>query len=79
VDDPLAAAPDVALFGHDLERAHELRRRLAESDGPIVPLVGADAAGRYDASRLVTERTVTINTTASGGNASLLSLTEAAE
>jgi RHH-type proline utilization regulon transcriptional repressor/proline dehydrogenase/delta 1-pyrroline-5-carboxylate dehydrogenase len=79
VDDPLAAAPDAALVGHDPERAHKLRRRLAESDGPIVPLVDADAAGRYDASRLVTERTVTINTTASGGNASLLSLTEAAE
>jgi delta 1-pyrroline-5-carboxylate dehydrogenase len=32
--------------------------------------------GVYDAARLVSERTVTINTTASGGNASLLSLEE---
>jgi delta 1-pyrroline-5-carboxylate dehydrogenase len=30
----------------------------------------------YDAMRLLSERTVTINTTASGGNASLLSLEE---
>ena len=36
---------------------------------------GADG---YDATRLVNERTITINTTASGGNASLLSLTESA-
>jgi delta 1-pyrroline-5-carboxylate dehydrogenase len=32
--------------------------------------------GAYDAMRLRGERTVTINTTASGGNASLLSLEE---
>jgi len=32
--------------------------------------------GGYDATRLVSERTLTINTTASGGNASLLSLEE---
>ena len=32
--------------------------------------------GRYDAARLVAERTMTVNTTASGGNASLLSLEE---
>ena len=33
-------------------------------------------AGRYDALRLVVERTRTVNTTASGGNASLLSLAD---
>jgi delta 1-pyrroline-5-carboxylate dehydrogenase len=36
-----------------------------------------DAKRPGDALRLVCERTVTINTTASGGNASLLSLGEA--
>jgi delta 1-pyrroline-5-carboxylate dehydrogenase len=41
-------------------------------------VVVADNRGAYDASRLVVERTLTINTTASGGNASLLSLTEQA-
>ena len=53
----------------------ELRRRLAALPGPIVPLIVAGADG-YDWTRLVSERTITINTTASGGNASLLSLTE---
>jgi RHH-type proline utilization regulon transcriptional repressor/proline dehydrogenase/delta 1-pyrroline-5-carboxylate dehydrogenase len=75
--DPLAANVNAALIAAEGESAREARRRLAESEGPIVPLVvGRD--GDYDASRLVSERTLTINTTASGGNASLLSLTEEA-
>ena len=75
VGDALASKPDAVLV--DANRlASEARRRLAESDGPIVPIVVADASGRYDLSRLVHERTLTINTTASGGNASLLSLGE---
>jgi RHH-type proline utilization regulon transcriptional repressor/proline dehydrogenase/delta 1-pyrroline-5-carboxylate dehydrogenase len=75
VADPLAAAPDAVLFaGADVELA-ALRKRLAAQDGPLVPLLVAHE-GAYDAMRLVSERTVTINTTASGGNASLLSLEE---
>ena len=54
-----------------------MRQKLAARPGPIVPLIGKGVGG-YDATRLVSERTVTINTTASGGNASLLSLTETA-
>jgi RHH-type proline utilization regulon transcriptional repressor/proline dehydrogenase/delta 1-pyrroline-5-carboxylate dehydrogenase len=75
VPDLLAAGPDAVLFDGDSDAAHALRRKLAALPGAIVPLVIADAAG-YDASRLVCERTITINTTASGGNASLLSLAE---
>jgi RHH-type proline utilization regulon transcriptional repressor/proline dehydrogenase/delta 1-pyrroline-5-carboxylate dehydrogenase len=75
VADALAANPDAVLVDSN-EAASEARRRLAESDGPIVPVVVGDADGRYDLSRLVHERTLTINTTASGGNASLLSLAE---
>jgi len=75
VPDPLAAGPDVVLFAGDATAAHALRRQLAARPGPIVPLVVAGAGG-YDAARLVCERTITINTTASGGNASLLSLAE---
>jgi RHH-type proline utilization regulon transcriptional repressor/proline dehydrogenase/delta 1-pyrroline-5-carboxylate dehydrogenase len=75
VADALAANPDAVLVDNN-EAASEARRRLAESDGPIVPIVVGDADGRYDLSRLVHERTLTINTTASGGNASLLSLAE---
>ena len=54
----------------------EIRRRFAASEGPIVPVLTPDERGAYDWTRLVCERTVTINTTASGGNASLLSLAE---
>jgi RHH-type proline utilization regulon transcriptional repressor/proline dehydrogenase/delta 1-pyrroline-5-carboxylate dehydrogenase len=76
VPDPLAAEPDVVLFAGTVAAEAELRRKLAALPGPIVPLVVAQAGG-YDATRLLSERTVTINTTASGGNASLLSLAEA--
>jgi len=76
VDDALAAAPDAVLVAGDGSAASNARRRLAESEGAIVPVIVADATGRYDASRLFVERTLTINTTASGGNASLLSLDE---
>jgi RHH-type transcriptional regulator, proline utilization regulon repressor / proline dehydrogenase / delta 1-pyrroline-5-carboxylate dehydrogenase len=75
VPDPLAAEPDAVLFAGTDAAAQELRRKLAALPRGIVPLVVAGASG-YDASRLVCERTITINTTASGGNASLLSLTE---
>ncbi len=75
VADPLAAEPEAVLFAGAVADAQALRRRLAALPGPIVPLIVAGVGG-YDWTRLVGERTVTINTTASGGNASLLSLTE---
>jgi len=75
VPDPLAAGPDAVLFAGEAAAAHALRQKLAALPGPIVPLLVAGAGG-YDVSRLVCERTITINTTASGGNASLLSLAE---
>jgi len=75
VADPLAAQPDAVLFAGTPSAAREVRLKLSAFPGAIVPLVIATAGG-YDAIRLLTERTVTINTTASGGNASLLSLAE---
>jgi RHH-type proline utilization regulon transcriptional repressor/proline dehydrogenase/delta 1-pyrroline-5-carboxylate dehydrogenase len=44
------------------------RQALARRDGPIVPLIASEA----DAGRLIAERHVCIDTTASGGNAQLL-------
>ncbi len=76
VADPLEAHPDVVLFAGGEERAHEVRRALAGLDGPIVAFVRVDADHPGDPHRLFLERTVSINTTASGGNASLLSLSE---
>ncbi len=76
VADALAGAPDAVLFAGAEERALAIRQAFAESDGPIVPVLRVDADRPGDAMRLVRECTVTINTTASGGNAMLLSLSE---
>ena len=76
VDDPLDAHPDVVLFAGSADEGRTLREKASTIAGALVQVV-AQQDGRYDQLRLVCERTVTINTTASGGNASLLSLTEA--
>ena len=68
---------DVVLLDTDAAQARCLREQLAATPGKIVPLVLPDASGRYDWRRLVTERAVTINTAAAGGNTALLSLSEA--
>jgi RHH-type proline utilization regulon transcriptional repressor/proline dehydrogenase/delta 1-pyrroline-5-carboxylate dehydrogenase len=75
VPDPLAGTPDAVLFAGRDDDAVALRIALAARDGPLVPVIVARDGG-YDALRLVAEQTVTINTTASGGNATLLSLDE---
>ena len=76
VADALAAAPDAVLFAGGEERARAIRQALAAADGPIVPMLMVDQHHPGDPMRLVCERSLTINTTASGGNASLLSLAE---
>ena len=70
------AAVDAVLLSGDPEEARRVRAMFAIAEGPIVPVIVADSAGRYDWSRLVVERTVTVNTAAAGGNAALLSLSE---
>ncbi len=42
--------------------------------GPVVPVILPDAAGNYPLWRLMHERSVSINTAAAGGNASLLAI-----
>ncbi len=65
----LAALPvDVVAFSGRREEAHALRRALAERSGPIVPLV---TEVLYPAA-YAHERAVCVDTTAAGGNASLL-------
>jgi len=66
----LAALPGIAAvaFWGEEATARALRRALAERDGPILPLItAADLA-----PHCVTERHLCVDTTASGGNASLL-------
>ena len=58
---------------------HSLAVRLAERDGPILPLQAASPAlvlpgGEYDLSWLLEEGTISTNTAAAGGNASLMSI-----
>jgi RHH-type transcriptional regulator, proline utilization regulon repressor / proline dehydrogenase / delta 1-pyrroline-5-carboxylate dehydrogenase len=57
----------VCHFGTD-EALKPWRLALARREGPIVPLVTSEA----DAGRLIIERHICIDTTASGGNAELL-------
>ena len=61
----------IAVEGDDDLTAY-LAATAAARDGPIVPLL---TDPDHD-DRLATERTLSINTTAAGGNASLLALTE---
>jgi RHH-type proline utilization regulon transcriptional repressor/proline dehydrogenase/delta 1-pyrroline-5-carboxylate dehydrogenase len=70
-----ATAIDAVLLDVSADRACRVRAELAASSGPIVPVV-VWSRGGCDWSRLVVERTVTVNTAAAGGNAALLSLAE---
>jgi RHH-type proline utilization regulon transcriptional repressor/proline dehydrogenase/delta 1-pyrroline-5-carboxylate dehydrogenase len=74
VRDLVDADIQALLFAGDEAAADPLRRRLAVREGPLVPLVGERESGGYDLHRLVLEKTVTVNTTAAGGNATLMSL-----
>ena len=70
------AMVDLVLLDAPPEQAQRVRRQFAAAPGRIVPVIVPDADGRYDETLLVTERTVTVNTAATGGNAALLSLGE---
>ena len=72
--DPATADIDALLFAGPPDQADTLRRTLAARDGAIVPLIQDRPDGSYDLTRLVVEKVASINTTAAGGNASLMSL-----
>jgi RHH-type proline utilization regulon transcriptional repressor/proline dehydrogenase/delta 1-pyrroline-5-carboxylate dehydrogenase len=68
----LASAPGIAaalVEGDALAAA----QALAARDGAVVPL-HAETGGRYPLDLLVEERSTSINTTAAGGNASLMAM-----
>jgi RHH-type proline utilization regulon transcriptional repressor/proline dehydrogenase/delta 1-pyrroline-5-carboxylate dehydrogenase len=67
IDDPHIAA---ALFAGSPDELLALSRRLAERDGPIVPVHTAP----YRSESLVDEVSLSVNTAAAGGNASLMTL-----
>ncbi len=67
------------LIEGDSDALCQWSQRIARRDGPIVPVQGlstaALAAGAdYVAARLLTERSISVNTAAAGGNASLMSI-----
>ena len=61
---------DIKGVTADGSQRETLAAKLCRRDGPILPLLSADT----DVERFYHERTVTINTTAAGGNASLLAM-----
>jgi RHH-type transcriptional regulator, proline utilization regulon repressor / proline dehydrogenase / delta 1-pyrroline-5-carboxylate dehydrogenase len=61
------------LFEGEADALLALNRRIAARDGPIVA-VQAAVGGDYDLHRLLEERSVSTNTAAAGGNASLMSI-----
>ena len=61
------------VLASDSQAAAEANRRLAAREGarlPVIEPVGDPP--RYPTARLVIERTLSVNTTAAGGNASLV-------
>ena len=62
------------LFEGDSDTLHQLNRRIAELPGAIVPVFVAAAEGDYPIEFLLEEKSVSTNTAAAGGNASLMTL-----
>jgi RHH-type proline utilization regulon transcriptional repressor/proline dehydrogenase/delta 1-pyrroline-5-carboxylate dehydrogenase len=69
-----AAAADIDVALALPTQAPALRRMLAERDGPRVRVATRSADGEYPLEALVVEQTITVNTAAAGGNASLMTL-----
>ncbi|GHD56519.1 trifunctional transcriptional regulator/proline dehydrogenase/L-glutamate gamma-semialdehyde dehydrogenase [Jeongeupia chitinilytica] len=74
-----ASPVGAVLFEGDSDALLELGRRIARRDGPIVPVFGLsgaelDAGDDYDLIRLFAEQSVSVNTAAAGGNASLMTI-----
>jgi len=72
--DPAHAEPlNALLFSGSPVVAEQWRRRLAERDGALVPLI-VTSADEVDMQRLVLERALSVNNAAAGGNASLMTM-----
>ena len=63
------------LFKGSSDAWAELHIRIAGQEGALLPIISPDAdSGRYPLYRLITERVVSVNTTAAGGNTTLMTL-----
>ncbi len=72
VPDWKRAAFDAVLFQGGRDALLAMGAELAAMPGPIVLIHTADADGRYPPEWLMRERSLSINTTAAGGNANLM-------
>ncbi|MCL2657215.1 MAG: trifunctional transcriptional regulator/proline dehydrogenase/L-glutamate gamma-semialdehyde dehydrogenase [Betaproteobacteria bacterium] len=70
--DIATAEADAVLFAGDAEPLGTLQRQLAQAAGKLIACHIPDSAGRYPIERLLTERVISTNTAAAGGNASLM-------
>ena len=57
------------------DRKHYISEKLAERQGAILPVISSEYSDNL-IQRLITEKTISIDTTASGGNTSLMTLVE---
>ncbi|RKP58475.1 trifunctional transcriptional regulator/proline dehydrogenase/L-glutamate gamma-semialdehyde dehydrogenase [Pararobbsia silviterrae] len=71
---------DAVLFEGDSDELHALIRRVARRPGPIVTVQGVASGALesghddYAVERLLSERSVSVNTAAAGGNANLMTI-----
>ncbi|MBB5215648.1 trifunctional transcriptional regulator/proline dehydrogenase/L-glutamate gamma-semialdehyde dehydrogenase [Parapusillimonas granuli] len=78
--DRIDAAPvDAVLFEGDSDALRELNRRLALRDGPLLQVQGLTPEAIRDGAQylpepLLRERSLSVNTTAAGGNAGLMAI-----
>ena len=76
--DVATGAFDAALLAGSADAAARLSRQLAQREGPIVGLQaaapGARLASTYSLEPLQVERSISVNTAAAGGNASLMTI-----
>jgi RHH-type proline utilization regulon transcriptional repressor/proline dehydrogenase/delta 1-pyrroline-5-carboxylate dehydrogenase len=79
-DDWAAAPADAVLFEGDSDALHAVNQTVAARPGPLVPVQGvtradlADGRAGYALEWLLLERSVSNNTAAAGGNASLMTI-----
>jgi RHH-type proline utilization regulon transcriptional repressor/proline dehydrogenase/delta 1-pyrroline-5-carboxylate dehydrogenase len=71
----LLAADEISavVVGKGCQRKSFINHELAARDGKLVPLISCEYEGNL-IERLVMEKTVSIDTTASGGNTLLMTL-----
>ncbi|AYH29572.1 trifunctional transcriptional regulator/proline dehydrogenase/L-glutamate gamma-semialdehyde dehydrogenase [Pectobacterium parmentieri] len=63
------------IYHGDADRLRQISEALAERDGPVIPLLGyAQGDIHVQLERLLSERSLSINTAAAGGNASLMTI-----